>query len=140
MTGADRETEHRANELYWSSDMSVNQIADEMDLSKGMLYGLIRPKPAGLGCPECGDELVYANRTAKERGMLACAQCGWEGEEDDADAQGADGSVALPGFAEEEGSASPTAAPDADRNRILLGGALLGAAAGLAFVFWSRRR
>jgi hypothetical protein len=34
-----------ANELYWGSEKSVNQIADELDLSKGALYGLIRPLP-----------------------------------------------------------------------------------------------
>ena len=72
MSGPEREMELRANELYWSSDMSVNQIAEELDLSKGMLYGLIRPRPAGLACPECAEELVYPNRTAKERCLLAC--------------------------------------------------------------------
>jgi predicted DNA-binding protein YlxM (UPF0122 family) len=46
--------EDRANELYWGSDRSVNQIADELDLSKGALYGMIRPLPAALACPECG--------------------------------------------------------------------------------------
>ena len=103
MSGPERETELRANELYWSSDMSVNQIAEELDLSKGMLYGLIRPRPAGLACPECSEELVYPNRTAKERAMLACPRCAWEGDEEDADMQGADGSrVPCPRSAEHE--------------------------------------
>jgi len=37
--------EDRANELYWGSDRSVNQIADDLDLSKGALYEMIRPSP-----------------------------------------------------------------------------------------------
>jgi len=137
MTGADRETEVRANELYWSSDMSVNQIADEMDLSKGMLYGLIRPRRAGVACPDCADEAVYANRTAKERGMLACPQCGWEGADDEAEAQSSEGSVVLPATPE---TVPPPPSSDPGRGRVVLAGALLGAATGLAFVLWTKRR
>ena len=71
----------RANTLYWESDRSVNQIADEMDLSKGMLYGLIRPLPAQLPCPGCSTGLEFANRTARERGLLSCPSCGLEGDD-----------------------------------------------------------
>lgn len=73
----------RANELYWQSDQSVNQIAEELDLSKGALYGIIRPDPSGLGCPLCGAEVGYANRTAKERGNLECGTCAWDGSADE---------------------------------------------------------
>ena len=31
------EADDRANELYWGSEQSVNQIADALDLSKGAL-------------------------------------------------------------------------------------------------------
>jgi predicted RNA-binding Zn-ribbon protein involved in translation (DUF1610 family) len=117
--------------------MSVNQIAEEMDLSKGMLYGLIRPRRAGIMCPECADEVVYANRTAKERGMLACPQCGWEGAEDEADTHTAGASVVLP--ATPETVPSPRSS-DPGRGRVILAGAILGAAAGLALVFWTKRR
>ena len=142
MSGADRETEGRANELYWTSDLSVNQIAEELDLSKGMLYELIRPAPAGMGCPDCSEELVYANRTARDRALLACPRCGWEGNEDDADLGVGDSSVMLPESGESETAVSPDAvtSPDAGRRRVMVGGALLGAAAGLALVLWSRRR
>lgn len=141
MSGVQREREERANELYWGSELSVNQIADEMDLSKGMLYEMIHPEPAGVVCPACTQELVYANRTAREREMLACPSCGWEGDEEEADLGVADGSVVLP-----EGASDPDieeiVLPDDDpgRKRAILGGALLGAAAGLAWVLWSRRR
>src|SRR5690606_33629189 len=48
------EADDRANELYWGSNRSVNQIAEDLDLSKGALYGMIRPLPAAMGCPACG--------------------------------------------------------------------------------------
>ncbi len=142
MSGADQETEGRANELYWTSDLSVNQIAEELDLSKGMLYELIHPAPAGFACPVCSEELVYANRTARDRAMLACPRCGWEGDEDDADLGVGDGSVVLPASTDADAAAA-SAAPtseDSGRRRVMVGGALLGAAAGLALVLWSRRR
>ena len=142
MSGADQETEGRANELYWTSDLSVNQIAEELDLSKGMLYELIHPAPAGLACPECSEEVVYANRTARDRALLACPQCGWEGDEDEADLGVGDGSVVVPEAMEADAAADPAAGTPADpgRKRVMVGGALLGAAAGLALVLWSRRR
>jgi predicted RNA-binding Zn-ribbon protein involved in translation (DUF1610 family) len=141
---ADREAIIKANELYWSSELSVNQIADQMDLSKGTLYGMILPEGAGLWCPDCGAEGVFGNRTAKERGHISCAECGWEGDEDDAESIGGDGSVTLPVYEDPESEAEtgppPTLPTDRGRNRILVGGAMLGAAAGLALVFWARRR
>lgn len=138
---ADRETEFKANELYWGSELSVNQIAEKLDLSKGVLYGLIRPRPSGLACPECSEELVHPNRTAMERHLLACPSCGWEGAEEDAGTNGGDGSVTFPGFedADDEVVPPPARAPEGRRHTVLAG-ALLGAAAGLALVLWARRR
>lgn len=72
----------RANDLYWRSGASVNQLARELDLSKGTLYGIIAPLPAGLACPRGDGELAYPNRTARERGFVACVACGLEDEED----------------------------------------------------------
>lgn len=135
----DRAAEARANELYWTSDESVNQIAEEMDLSKGTLYGLIRPLPTGLACPDCGEEVLFPNRTARDRGMVSCALCGWEGEIEDASPFGSDGGVTVPAMAERDALAE-TEADDGFRSRTILGGALLGAAAGLALVLWARRR
>jgi len=125
----------RANELYWGSDRSVNHIADELDLSKGALYALVEPLPAGLGCPLCGCEVVFSNRTAKDRGRLDCTTCDWDGSEDE--------TVALDEPAEESEVLPVPAAPtsiDNDRLRTIAGGALLGAAVGLALVIWARRR
>lgn len=139
---ADRETERKANDLYWGSEWSVNQIAEELDLSKGTLYGLIRPLPAGLTCPVCSEEAVYPNRTAKERSLVACPSCGWEGDEVDADAGSGDGSVTLPDLPDEDDDVPPPPVVPAASNhkRIMVSGALLGAAAGLALVIWARRR
>lgn len=139
---ADRDTEVKANELYWGSSWSVNQIADELDLSKGVLYGLIRPRPSGMACPDCGQEAVYPNRTAKERRVVACVSCGWEGDEVDADHSGGEGAVVLPveGDLDEDEVVMPPIRLSSSRQRVLLGGILLGAAAGLALVIWARRR
>lgn len=135
---ADRRAEVKANELYWASGRSVNQIAEELDLSKGTLYGLIRPRPTGLACPSCSEELVYPNRTARERGMVGCTICGWEGAEEDVDVFDSSGGAVR---AESENALPESAAPPLDgRSRTILGGALLGAAAGLALVLWARRR
>jgi predicted RNA-binding Zn-ribbon protein involved in translation (DUF1610 family) len=147
----------RANELYWGSDRSVNQIAEELDLSKGALYEMIRPRPTGLGCPVCSAEVLHSNRTAKERARVDCADCGWDGSEGETVSRGV-GSGTRP-------SRGPTAviegdddiypandydrpgppparvgAVDLDGRRLIAGGALLGAAVGLALVIWARRR
>lgn len=129
-----------ANELYWGSDTSVNQIAEDLDLSKGALYGMIRPLRSGLGCPDCGNEAVFANRTARERGMLACPTCSWEGGEEDAHPYGGEGAVTIPVFDREDAVGPPPPVSRELRNRTLIGGACLGAAAGLALVMWARRR
>jgi hypothetical protein len=138
--------EATANELYWGSERSVNQIAEQLDLSKGALYGMIQPLPEGLGCPICGEEVVSANRTARERGVLSCAQCPWKGDEDETVAIGAEGAVTLPAYADEddvilspEDDVIMSPLGDRGRARTLAGGALLGAAVGLALVLWTRR-
>ena len=71
----------RANELYWHSEESVNQLARELDLSKGTLYEILTPLPAGLSCPHHDGDLSYPNRTARDRGFVSCPSCGFEDEE-----------------------------------------------------------
>lgn len=154
-----REVVDRANELYWGSDRSVNQIAEDLELSKGALYGIIEPTASGLGCPLCGDEVVYANRTAKEKGMLDCPTCDWDGSPDETvDASDESGSAGSNGAVPERHSADTPPRPEDDDDpdstperapprpfvrpatRTVAGGALLGAAVGLALVMWARRR
>ena len=142
MRGSESDSESivRANELYWGSELSVNQIAEELDLSKGTLYGMIEPLATKLSCPECGAGAVYLNRTAEQRGNLACPECAWEGSADEAESLGGDASVTLPPVEEAELEAPPEAAVDRGRSRFLLGGALVGAAAGVALVIWAKRQ
>jgi len=61
-----------AHDLYWSSDRSVNSIADEFGLSKGGLYQHILPIPADGVCPRCGGGVGYFNRTARDRNVPTC--------------------------------------------------------------------
>lgn len=118
MTNSEQASADRANELYWGSDLSVNDLTDDLNLSKGSLYALIEPLPADLTCPECGGEMQYANRTARDRGIVTCASCELEEEETLVRIEGGDTSAL-------SGSAGSVA--DA---RTLVGTALLGAAAG----------
>ena len=76
----DQKLADQANELYWRSGQSVNQIAETMDLSKSGLYTLIRPLPANRACPECGEGLVFLNRTTEQKTIACCPECGYEGE------------------------------------------------------------
>ena len=71
----DQKLADQANELYWRSERSVNQIAEAMDLSKSGLYALISPLPAERACPECGEGLVFPNRTTKHKAVASCPEC-----------------------------------------------------------------
>lgn len=75
------EVVERANNLYWRSGASVNQLTRELDLSKGALYEIITPMAADLPCPCGGGEMAYTNRTARDRGFVSCTTCGLEDEE-----------------------------------------------------------
>lgn len=127
-TAEDTAREERANRLYWESESSVNDIAESMDISKGALYGMVRPLSAGIACPECGDEMEYPNRTARDKGFVHCPTCGLE-EDEEVVVEAGDG----------ERTMSVTADDEAARQRLIWGGALLGAAAGLLLLRWARR-
>jgi len=159
MSSEHREQEElfeEANRLYWESDQSVNQIGEALDLSKGVLYSLIEALPANLPCPDCGEEMVFPNRTARDKGFLVCSNCSMEEEE-----------VAVRSFWEEQGESweAPEEAGSrplarrageavqqavesgkarvselSPRGRILTGTALLGVAAGLALGAYFRKR
>ena len=129
------EADDRVNELYWGSDKSANQIAEELDLSKGAFYAMIRPLASALSCPRCGHEVTHSNRTAKERGQVDCHACSWSGTGDD--------TLPYESTAEEFGAGATLAPPEQlldVRTRAIAGGALLGAAVGLALVLWAWRK
>jgi predicted RNA-binding Zn-ribbon protein involved in translation (DUF1610 family) len=137
----------RANALYWGSDMSVNQIADALDLSKGALYEIIRPLAADVACPRCGAETVHPNRTAQERGLVACQECGW-GDQSGGTAPSPSVWPALARPAPRSAAPAPRrrpvpaarAEPEPPDGSALAVGLLLGAAAGLALLLWARRK
>lgn len=145
-----------ANRLYWESDQSVNQIGDILDLSKGVLYGLIAALPANLPCPGCGEEMVFPNRTARDKGFLACSSCGmeeeesavksyWEEEGEPMGAAVAGDERALSARAGEAVQGAVQKGRDTisglgPRGRIVAGTALLGIAAGLALGTYFRKR
>ena len=146
----------QANRLYWESEESVNQIGEELGLSKGVLYGLIDPLPAGFPCPGCGEEMVFPNRTARDKGFLVCPECGmeeeaavvqtyWEGAAEVGGEEVAEG----PGhLASRAGRAAQKAVDKgvdrvrglSPQSRVLAGTALLGVAAGIILAGVLRRR
>lgn len=145
-----------ANRLYWESEESVNQIGEVLGLSKGVLYGLIAPLPAGLPCPKCGEEMVFSNRTARDKGFLACPECGMEEEEAavqaywESEAETDEGLVfgGPRELAHRAGQAVQHAVETGKervsslgpRGRVIAGTALLGAAAGLVLGAYLRKR
>ncbi len=148
--------QEEVNSLYWESDQSVNQIGEALDLSKGVLYGLIAPLPAGLPCPGCSEEMVFPNRTAREKGFLACPECGmeeeegavrtfWEGREDTEEDEAPGEPRALARRAGEAMQKAVNTGKErvsnlSPRSRIVAGTALLGVAAGLVLGAYFRKR
>jgi hypothetical protein len=145
-----------ANRLYWESDQSVNQIGEALDLSKGVLYSLIAALPAGVPCPNCGEEMVFPNRTAREKGFLACEECGMEEEEaavrshweDEGELPEAESPEETRPLARRAGDAVQKAVETgkervsslSPRGRVIAGTALLGVAAGIVLGTYLRKR
>lgn len=137
-TGDDAEEARELNRLYWGSDRSVNGIADDLGISKGTLYSLLDPLPAGIPCPGCGAPMGYPNRTARDRGRVVCPECGREEDRDDLLPEAAAGAPA--GGPDDAGAAPPEPDEEPLPGRIVAGAALLGIAAGLAVIAILRRR
>lgn len=133
----------KANELYWHSEESVNQLTRQLDLSKGMLYEILAPLPAHLPCPRGDGDLSYPNRTARDRGFVSCATCGFEDEENRvrallAEAHAAASDRALP---QRGATPLPPDRPRPQRTEVLVVlSVLTGLAAGLILGSLFRRR
>ena len=68
----------RVNHLYWETESSVAEIANELNISRRALYELIEPLPTGVECSKCSAELRFANRSAKATNAARCIVCGSE--------------------------------------------------------------
>ena len=144
MSDAQKEYAHlapRANELYWETSISVNQIADELELSKGALYGLIEPLASGLPSPHSDAEMVYPNRTARDRGFLVDPVSGHEEDEETLREKLEHAGIDVPPPPVRTAEKKPV--PPSDRRattqRVIAGTALLGVAAGIIIAGWARK-
>lgn len=150
---SDADPTRQANRLYWETDAPVADIAEELDVSRRMLYDLIAPRPAHSPCPECGAPLVYRNRTALDRRHAECPECetevALEPGQGSPPGQAGDSAGAERGMEpqiEQERAAGPLSpvaprtVPSSASGPLLSGALLLGLAAGAAAAFLVRRR
>jgi hypothetical protein len=72
---ADHQDRSEADRLYWETGTPVAEIAERLGISRRALYDAVQPRPIGLACMECGDGLVFRNRSAAERQTAACLVC-----------------------------------------------------------------
>ena len=66
------------NELYWDSDRTVDEIVDHLGIGRNTLYSSVRPQPAGASCPDCGEDLVFTNRSNRTSSSATCGSCDLE--------------------------------------------------------------
>jgi hypothetical protein len=97
----------RANELYWNSSDTVDQVAEQIGVSRNALYGVVRPLPAGATCPDCGEGLVFPNRSTRASGRAMCLTC--------------DHTVSLDDLSPPTGIGAPTRIPGEEENGFLSG-------------------
>jgi hypothetical protein len=134
----------KANRLYWDSDRSVNAVAETLGVSKGRLYDLVRPLPVGLPCPDCGGDLSFPNRTARDRGLVTCDACGYEGDRDELEeipVEESGGSRSGPGPRDPAGRSAPLASSPGEGllgNPVILGGLCIGVVGGILLARWLR--
>jgi hypothetical protein len=64
-----------ANELYWNSGDTVDQIARELGISRNAMYSSVRPIPAGASCVHCDEPLLFTNRTSRAARTALCPVC-----------------------------------------------------------------
>jgi len=99
----------QANDLYWNSDRTVEQIAADLGMSRRAVYTATNPLPAGTACTQCEEPLVFANRTARAANLASCPACGLEVSVSEKSGA-AEGSGALPGAEDRPSPPPPTPA------------------------------
>lgn len=128
----------RANDLYWSSDRTVEEITRELQMGRSTLYAAVRPVAAGVECAACGEEMVFTNRSNRADGTATCPSCTAEAQVDGRARQASGPGFPLPGEAlDEPGSAwtrwrEELAAVSPQRAVMVGGAAALGAVVGAA--------
>lgn len=65
----------QANDLYWNSSETVDQLAARLGMSRNALYASVKPIPAGGTCPHCNEPLVFINRSSRAAGKATCPGC-----------------------------------------------------------------
>lgn len=67
---------HRqANDLYWNSADTVEEVAVRLGMSRNALYASVRPTPAPGACTTCGESLMFINRSNRTSGRATCSGC-----------------------------------------------------------------
>lgn len=142
--------EERANELYWRSEDTVEEVAERLEMSRGALYSHVRPLEAGGECPDCGAALVYPNRSSRAAGRAACPECERTFAEEAAAAPVARGEESHPHLGQAPGNGDASgrlrrwredlAAVEPERAAMIGGAAALGVVFGAAAATLARRR
>jgi hypothetical protein len=92
----------QANDLYWTSSETVDQLASRLGMSRKAVYASVQPTFAGASCQHCGGELVFTNRTNRTTGQANCLACALQvdvGARSATDADSADADLAEAGAA-----------------------------------------
>jgi DNA-binding transcriptional regulator LsrR (DeoR family) len=65
----------QANDSYWNSEETVEQLAARLGISRKAVYSSVEPMASGAICVHCDRELLFANRTSRAAGLAACPVC-----------------------------------------------------------------
>jgi hypothetical protein len=79
----------QANDLYWTSSDTVEQLASELGMSRKGVYSAVQPLPTGTSCLHCNEVMVFANRTNRAAGLATCPTCGTQTNVDEQAGMGA---------------------------------------------------
>ena len=143
----------QANDLYWNSSETVDQLAARLGMSRNALYASVKPIPAGGTCPHCGEALVFTNRSSRAAGKATCPGCEAE-VQPEAGAEASAYEAAAPPVVESTVHEVPPPASggrleqlkeslagvEPERAAIIGGAAALGAAVGAAAIKVIRRK
>lgn len=65
-----------ANHLYWHSDRTVDEIVTDLGIPRSTLYTEIHAISAGTSCPQCGNRMLFTNRSNRSANRAVCGVCG----------------------------------------------------------------